>query len=112
MYWIMGHQGIIYADPAYRIQAIIFFSAQMALGLTSDAYSLITVRSRFKEFSLMNAFFLEMWLLGGIFILLVGIPVRFNELLLATGMYYDYAMAAPYMAGVREKESGGRGPWA
>lgn len=89
MYWIMGHQGIIYADPAYRIQAIIFFSAQMALGLTSDAYSLITVRSRFKEFSLMNAFFLEMWLLGGIFILLVGIPVRFNELLLATGMYYN-----------------------
>ncbi len=89
MYWIMGHTGIIYADFAYRIQAIVFFSAQMALGLTSDAYSMITVRSRAKEFRLMVIFFLEMWLLGGIFILLVGIPVRFKEILLATGMYFN-----------------------
>ena len=75
MYWITDHSGLIYADPAYRIQAIIFFSAQMALILSATLYHHIITRSRLEEFEKMLESILVIWILGGFFILLVQIQV-------------------------------------
>ena len=91
MYWIIGNDGLIHLDPEYRIQPIIFFSAQMALGLFSDMYDHVFVRDMYSEFGYLLRNVAEIWLLGGVFILLVGVPVNYKHLIGATIIYFDIA---------------------
>ena len=89
MYWITRHRGLIYLDPSFRVQPIIFFSAQMALGMFSDVYDHIFTRDMYTEFGSLLLSVFEIWLLGGVFIVLAGIPVRVNNLIAASFIYFD-----------------------
>ncbi|MBR6185702.1 MAG: sugar transferase [Clostridia bacterium] len=91
MYWITRHAGLIYLDPAFRVQPIIFFSAQMALGMFSDVYDHVFTRNTYKEFGSLLLSMFEIWLLGGVFIFLAGIQVRVTHLLGASFIYFDLA---------------------
>ena len=91
MYWATGHKGIIYLDPVYRIQAVIFFSGQMALGLFSDCYDGILSRDMHEEFIVMLRYFFEVWLLCGVFVILANIRAKLPQLLMATLFYFDLA---------------------
>ena len=44
---VMGHEGFMYLNHVCRVQAIIFFSAQMALGMYSNTYDHIFTRGIF-----------------------------------------------------------------
>ena len=76
---LLGHEGFLYFNPTCRMQAIIFFSAQMALGLHSDTYDHIYSRDHFAEFTKLLVNMVEIWLLGGVFILLNQLPYSFAE---------------------------------
>ena len=89
LYWITGHYGLIYLDPYYRIQAVVFFSGQMALGLFSDVYHGVLTRDAHEEFNIMLRYSLEIWLLCGVFLFLAEVPAKLNELLYATLIYFD-----------------------
>ena len=94
MYWMTEHYGLIYMNPYYRVQAIIFFSGQMALGLFSDAYSGVLQRDAFEEFVFMARYSVEIWLLCGVFIILANIPASPMELGIAFLMYFDLGFFA------------------
>ena len=89
MYWVTGHSGSIYLDHTYRVQAIIFFSGQMALGLFSDNYNGILQRDTNEEFFILLRYAAEIWLLCGVFVLLADIEAKLMELLIATLFYFD-----------------------
>lgn len=91
MYWITRHTGLIYLDPEYRVKPIIFFSAQMALGMFSDVYNHIFTRDMYTEFGSLLMSVFEIWLLGGVFIILAGIDANINHLLGASFIYFDLA---------------------
>ena len=88
-YWLTGHSGLIYLETDYRIQACIFFSAQMALGLFSDCYDGILNRGPYAEFWVLLRYVAEVWLLGGVFILMTGLDVSFIQLVMASIFYFD-----------------------
>ena len=89
MYWVTGHSGSIYVDPVYRVQAVVFFSGQMALGLFSDNYNGILQRDTNEEFLIMLRYSAEIWLLCGVFVVLADIEAKITELLFATLFYFD-----------------------
>ena len=89
MYWVTGHSGSIYVNHSYHVQAIIFFSGQMALGLFSDNYNGILQRDLHEEFIVMLRYSAEIWLLCGLFVLLADIQADILELLIATLFYFD-----------------------
>ena len=60
---ILNHGGFLYLNPPCRMLAIIFFSAQMALGLHSDSYDHIYTRDNFAEFTKLIVQVVEIWLL-------------------------------------------------
>lgn len=86
---VMGHEGFLYLNPDCRIKAIIAFSAQMALGMFSDSYDRIYVRDDFSEFTKLLLNLAEIWLLGGIFIILNGIPASVEEMLFTSLFYFN-----------------------
>ena len=89
MYWVTGHSGSIYVDHSYRVQAIVFFSGQMALGLFSDNYNGILQRDTHEEFIILLRYAAEIWLLCGVFVMLAGVEANLLELLIATLFYFD-----------------------
>ena len=88
---ILGHEGFLYANPACRMQAIIFFSAQMALGLHSDSYDHIFTRDSFAELVKLLVNVVEIWLLGGVFILLNQLPFSLKETAFVSVTYLNLA---------------------
>lgn len=94
MFWASGHRGLIYANQYYRMQAVIFFSGQMALGLFSDVYDGILKRDAHEEFYIMLRYAGEIWLLCGVFILLANVQANFYELFVATLIYFDLGFFA------------------
>lgn len=88
---IMGHESFLYFNHPCRVQAIIFFSAQMALGMHSETYNHIFTRDLFDEFLMLLINVLEIWLLGGVFIILAGIDASVEELVLTSFVYFDLA---------------------
>ena len=88
---VMGHEGFMYLNHVCRVQAIIFFSAQMALGMYSNTYDHIFTRGIFEEFYRLLINVAEIWLLGGVFIVLAGIEASFKELILTSFIYFDLA---------------------
>ena len=86
---VMGHEGFLYLNPNCRMLAIIAFSAQMALGMFSDSYDRIFVRDSFSEFTKLLLNVAEIWLLGGVFILLNGIPASVEEMIFTSLFYVD-----------------------
>ena len=88
---VLGHEGFLYANPQCRMQAIIFFSAQMALGLHSDSYDHIFSRDSFAEFTSLLVNVVEIWLLGGVFILLNRLPLSLKETLFVSVTYLNLA---------------------
>lgn len=91
MYYLMGYNGFLYLNQRYRIAAIIFFSAQMALGLFSDTYNRIFKRRAYQEFVSLLQYVLEVWLLGGVFMLLTGLGIPFMDLLVVSVLFFDLA---------------------
>ncbi len=89
MYYLMNHAGLLYFNRAYRIAATIFFSAQMALGLFSDAYNHIMSRNPYEEFMSLLLYVGQVWLLGGFFMVVTGLGIRVVELLVASVLYFD-----------------------
>ena len=88
---VMGHETFLYLNHPCRVQAIIFFSAQMALGMYSETYNHIFTRDLFDEFTMLLINVVEIWLLGGVFIILAGIEASFDELILTSFIYFDLA---------------------
>ena len=88
---VMGHEQFMYFNPLCRMQAIIAFSAQMALGIYSDAYDHVFVRDKFAEFGKLLLNVAEIWLLGGVFIFLTRIPVAVNEMFFTSLVYFNLA---------------------
>ena len=88
---ILGHEGFLYANPACRMQAMIFFSAQMALGLHSDSYDHIFTRDSFAELVKLLVNVVEIWLLGGVFILLNQLPFSLKETAFVSVTYLNLA---------------------
>ena len=86
---VMGHEHFLYLNSACRIQAIIAFSAQMALGMYSDAYDHIFVRDKFAEFTKLLLNVAEIWLLGGVFIILANIPTAVDEMFFTSLLYFN-----------------------
>lgn len=89
MYYLMGHGTFIYLDQRYRVAATIFFSAQMALGLFSDTYKHILRRNAYEEFVLLFQYVTEVWLLGGVFMLITGLGIPVMDMLVITVLYFD-----------------------
>ncbi len=90
VFWINGNIGIIYANHSFRIQSVIFFSAQMALCLTPTTYDHMITRSCFSELTHMLVSMIEMWLLGRIFMIFIQLPVSVSLLLLVMVIYFDF----------------------
>ena len=88
---LLGHEGFLYANPACRMQAMIFFSAQMALGLHSDSYDRIFTRDSFAELVKLLVNVVEIWLLGGVFILLNQLPFSLKETAFVSVTYLNLA---------------------
>lgn len=88
---ILGHRGFLYADPSCRMQALIFFSAQMALGLHSDSYDHIYARDSFSEFLKLLVNIMEIWLLGGVFIILNRLRYSVVETVFISVTYLNFA---------------------
>ena len=88
---ILGHEGFLYSNPVCRMQALIFFSAQMALGLHSDSYDHIFSRDNFAEFLKLLVNVAEIWLLGGVFIILNQLPYSFSETVFISITYLNLA---------------------
>ncbi len=86
---VMGHEGFLYLNSNCRMQAIVAFSAQMALGMFSDAYDHIFVRDKFSEFTKLLLNVMEIWLLGGVFIFLNQLPVSVNEMFFTSLLYFN-----------------------
>ena len=91
MYWLMGNRGFPYADAHYRTQMAVFFVAQMALGLFSDAYNGILRRTTREQLTALLLYVAEVWLLGGVFLLLSGIQASVPEMLIATVFFFVIA---------------------
>ncbi len=89
LFWITGNAGIIYANSSFRMQSIIFFSAQMALCLTPTTYDHMITRSCFSEFAHMLVSMVEMWLLGRVFMIFIQLPVSLTMLLKVIVIYFD-----------------------
>ncbi|MBR0228098.1 MAG: sugar transferase [Clostridia bacterium] len=89
MYGITKHQGFLYNDEQYVIQASVFLVVQIALGLFSNAYDRIYTRGMYEELKslLLNIAMIE--LLSGAFILMTHTPVKNKELLIVAGLYFD-----------------------
>lgn len=88
---ILHHEGFLYANPECRMNALIFFSAQMALGLHSDSYDRIYSRDSFAEFIKLLVNMLEIWILGGVFILLNRLPFSLQETAFVSLTYLNLA---------------------
>ncbi len=86
---ILGHEGFMYANPTCRMQALIFFSAQMALGMHSETYDHIYSRDSFAEIMMLLVNVAEIWILGGVFMLLNQLPVNIAELLFVSLTYLN-----------------------
>ncbi len=89
MFWVTGHSGFIYLNPQYRVQAVVFFSGQMALGLFSDNYNGIVTRNAHEEFIVMLRYAVEIWMLCGVFVILANVPAKLIQMLIATLFYFD-----------------------
>ena len=88
---LLGHEGFMYFNPSCRMQALIFFSAQMALGMHSDSYDHIFTRDNFAEFLKLLVNLLEIWLLGGVFIFLNRLPFSLKETAFVSLTYINFA---------------------
>ena len=88
---LLGHEGFLYLNPQCRMQAVIFFSAQMALGLHSDSYDHIYSRDHFAEFTKLLVHVMEIWLLGGVFIFLNRLPFSLTETVFISVTYLNLA---------------------
>ena len=88
---ILNHGGFLYLNPPCRMLAIIFFSAQMALGLHSDSYDHIYTRDNFAEFTKLIVQVVEIWLLGMVFILLNQLHFSLKEITFITITYLNLA---------------------
>lgn len=88
---VMGHEGSVYLNPVCRMQAIVAFSAQMAIGFFSDAYDHIFMRDNFSEFMKLLLNVVEIWLLGGVFLFLNGVPTSINEMFFTSMLYFNLA---------------------
>ena len=88
---LLGHEGFLYLNPVCRMQAMIFFSAQMALGLHSDSYDHIYSRDNFAEFLKLLVNMLEIWLLGGVFIFMNQLPFSLKETAFVSLSYLNLA---------------------
>ena len=69
-HYLLGHEGFLYTSADCRMQALVFFSAQMALGLHSDAYDHVFSRDNFDEIVQLLVNTAEAMLLAVVFILL------------------------------------------
>ena len=88
---ILGHEGFMYFNPSCRMQALIFFSAQMALGIHSDSYDHVFSRDNFAELIglLVNVF--EIGLLGGVFIIMNRLPYSLKDTVFVLLTYLNIA---------------------
>lgn len=89
MFYLMKHEGFLYFNTRYRTAATIFFSAQMALGLFSDTYNGIFKRTPYHEFTLLLQYVTEVWLLGGVFMLITGLSIPLMELFAVSVVFFD-----------------------
>ena len=89
MYGITRHEGFIYNDEQYLIQASVFLVVQIALGLFSNAYDRIYTRGIYEELKSMLLNIGMIMLLSGAFILMTHTPVKNKELLIVAGLYFD-----------------------
>mgnify|MGYP002625715441 CR=1 FL=1 len=76
-------------DAAYSTLAIIFFIAQIALGLLSSIYDHVFTRDSFMEYVSLLLNIGEIWLLGGVGILLLRVDISVRELLLISVLFAD-----------------------
>ena len=89
MYGITRHEGFIYNDEKYLIQASIFLVVQIALGLFSNAYDRIFTRNMYEELKSLLLNIVMIVLLSGAFILMTHTPVKNKELMIVAGLYFD-----------------------
>ena len=107
MFSLRGHSGLVYFTARYRIAATIFFSAQMALGLFSDTYNGIARRNAYQEFVCLALYVTEVWLLGGVFMLLTGFSISLMELLVTSILFFDLDYFARHINTVLHRKYGG-----
>ena len=88
---ILGHEGFLYFNQVCRMQAIIYFMAQMALGIHSDSYDHIFSRDNFAEFSKLLVNVAEIWFLAGAFMILNRMPYSVTETMFICVTYLDLA---------------------
>jgi hypothetical protein len=79
MYGITRHEGFIYNDEQYMIQASVFLVVQIALGLFSNAYDRIYTRGIYEELKSMLLNIGMIMLLSGAFILMTHTPVKIKN---------------------------------
>ncbi|MBQ7655104.1 MAG: sugar transferase [Clostridia bacterium] len=89
MYWVTGHSGLIYEFEKYRVMAITFLFAQLAIGLFSDIYAKIFIRDPFAEFKALLVNVALVWLSSGAFLLLLHVNAGPKEMIVSAFIYFD-----------------------
>ncbi len=89
MYWITGHHGFIYQYEHYRVMAITFLFAQLAIGMFADIYVKIFTRDVFAEFKALLLDVALVWLAGGAFLLLLHTAPTPKEMIVSAFIFFD-----------------------
>ena len=89
MFWITGHSGFIYQHEQYRVMAITFLFAQLAVGLLSDIYEAVFIRDHFAEFKALMLDVTLVWGISSVFLIMLHVSLTPKELISSAFIFFD-----------------------
>ena len=89
MYWITSNSGIIYQHEQYRVMAITFLFAQLAVSMFSDIYRAVFIRDLYAEFKALVLDVALVWGISSVFLIMLHVAPGLKELLSSAFVFFD-----------------------